>query len=170
MWARAMGGEPLGSLPATQATTMALSLTPRDVAERLQVFYDTRNQYFDYDAISAAQTEYFAIAESQRAAFRQANPEMMRYWDWRRQFLYQNPALIDYLVEDPSTFLFPTAQAYEEAVATEPNFQWAEWYSYLDQICQIWFKTGTEARLCLPRRRRGYGNWQMASAYRTMHS
>lgn len=131
MWARALGGEPLGSLPATQATTMALSLTPRDVTERIQVFYDTRNQYFDYDQIRATQDEYFAIDESQRAAFRQANPELMRYWDWRRQFLYNNPALIDYLVEDPSTFAFPTAQAYEQAVAAQPNFQWAEWYSYL---------------------------------------
>jgi len=129
-WARALGGD----VPALQNLTpnpQVLELTPAPIANRIQDFYGIREGLHDWPAVRELQTEYFALSDSARRGFSASHPELTRYWDWRRDFLYRNPDLIPYLVEDPSTFRFPSAELYEQGVAEQPSLQWAEWYQVL---------------------------------------
>lgn len=128
-WARMLNADVPESI--APPTLESLELTPPDVAWRIQVFYDARDQNFNWPAVREVQNEYFRLQPAARAAFRQQHPELPRYWSWRRDFLYRNPDLIDYMAENPEDYLYQSAEQYEEAVAGQPNFQWAEWYSYL---------------------------------------
>ncbi len=128
-WARMMSADVPGSI--APPTLESLDLTEPDVAWRIQVFYDAREQHFNWPAVREAQNEYFMLQPTARAAFRQQHPELRQYWTWRRDFLYRNPDLIEYMAENPEDYQYASAEAYEQALAGQPNYQWAEWYSFL---------------------------------------
>jgi hypothetical protein len=128
MWARALGADTPGRLEAGPGTAMALQLAPPDVANRIQVFYDTRDRYFE--DIYPEQEAYFQLNEgAARRAYLADHSRLRDYWNWRNDWLLRNPAVATYLTEEPPTY--PSEQALQEAQAAQPNFQWAEWYSYL---------------------------------------
>jgi hypothetical protein len=127
-WARALGGT-IPSLSTLTPNPQILELTPAPIANRIQGFYDSRRSVHDWDAVRALQTEYFALSDSARRGFSASHPELRRYWDWRRDFLYRNPDLIPYLVEDPESFRFPSASVYEQGVAQQPSLAPAEWFA-----------------------------------------
>jgi hypothetical protein len=129
-WSRALG-EDVPNLAGLTPNPTVLQLTPPEIANRIQQFYDIRRQTFDWPAVRALQTEYFALAQDQRDHFVAAHQDLQRYWDWRRDFLYRNPDMIAYLVEDPSTFHFPTPETYEAGMAGQPNLTGAEWLQVL---------------------------------------
>jgi hypothetical protein len=108
-----------------------LELTPPEIANRIQAFYDSRRSLHNWENIRALQTAYFALTPPARRAFAAEHPELRRYWDWRRDFLYRNPDLIPFLTENPEDFQYPSAQMYEEAMAGQPHLVAAEWYQVL---------------------------------------
>jgi hypothetical protein len=101
-WLMIMGGDPPGKVSYASGRT-PLELTDPDVAKRLDVYYKFRNQMFDYyNSVVPLQKEYFDIEEWQdRKTFREANPVLPDYWDWRRDFIVNNPDLAPYIEDDP---------------------------------------------------------------------
>jgi len=108
-----------------------MEFTDPEVAWRLQAFFDTREEYFDYNnTLWPIQRDYFRLEEgAARRVYRQEHPELERYWDWRRDFMQRNPALAPYIEDDPKKQpKFPSEEAMR---AAQLQLQPAEWYSYL---------------------------------------
>lgn len=103
-WLKLMGGDPPGSLQTTRNDVPPLQLAPPDIAETAQEFYDNRRTYFsNYREL---QDGYYAIPETDKAgrkAFRNSNPELVAYWDWRREWLDTHPDVAPYLTDNSST-------------------------------------------------------------------
>ena len=137
MWARALGQDPPGQFVPGPGTAMALQLTPANISQRIQAFYDTRRGYFPWDEIRETQNRYYRIDEgAARRQFRTEHPELVAYWSWRRDFLYRNPDLIPYMVEDPEAYTYPSEAALMAAEEAQPSLQPAEWYQVLGP--QVW--------------------------------
>jgi hypothetical protein len=103
VWQKLMGVDPLGGLTADQRMLKALygkmQLTDPETAWRVQVFYDQRNQNFDgwYDK----QQQYYNLPKGQqRKAYLAKNPDLKEYWNFRTQFMTDNPDLVPYLTDD----------------------------------------------------------------------
>ena len=132
VWLKIIGGDPPGEVHYTETLT-PMEFAPPEQAHRLEVFYDTRNEYFDYnETLWPIQSEYFKLEGPARKAFLREYPELKRYWDWRRDFMYRNPDLAIYLEDDPDRIpKYPSAAEYEEISEAQPTFVWAEWYMAL---------------------------------------
>jgi hypothetical protein len=103
VWLKMMHTDPLGGLTAEQRMLVNLygkvQLTDPETANRVQVFYDYRNSNFDgwYDK----QSEYYSKPKGKaRKAYLASNPDLREYWDFRRQFMTDNPDLVPYLTDD----------------------------------------------------------------------
>lgn len=130
VWLKIIGGDPPGQVQYTETLT-PVELTDPEVAWRLQAFYDTREEYFNYnDELWPIQRDYFKIEEGDaRKAYRLKYPQLERYWDWRRDFMQRNPQLAPYMEDDPEKWpKFPSEEAMR---AAQLQLQPAEWYSYL---------------------------------------
>jgi hypothetical protein len=101
VWLKLMGGKPVGTLTADQNNLVALfsgqlKLTKPELAWRAQSFYDIRDAQFP---------NYFqqqnAYYDPKSKLYKKAVPELKQYWDWRRQFMTNNPDLVQYLTDDP---------------------------------------------------------------------
>jgi len=104
IWLKFMGGDSPMIMTADQNMLISLfqgqlKLTDPETAWRAEVFYGTRKKLFGnyYDL----QKEYYALPQSKRKAYLAANPDLARYWDWRRDFMGKNPDLVPYLTDDP---------------------------------------------------------------------
>ena len=131
LWLKLMGGDPPGSLGVN---AISLQLAPPEIALVAENFYKTRNSYFPnwYDL----QNQYYQINEEnwrERRKFRQAHPELVEYWDWRRDFLKRNPSVIPYVADtfEPN---YETAQEMEEAYAGEPSIEPQEAQAYIISV------------------------------------
>ena len=130
VWLKIIGGDPPGQVQFTETLT-PMEFTDPEVAWRLQAFYDTREEYFDYNStLWPIQRDYFKLEEGDaRRTYRQKYPELERYWDWRRDFMQRNPQLAPYIEDDPKKQpKFPSEEAMR---AAQLQLQPAEWYSYL---------------------------------------
>jgi hypothetical protein len=125
MWSRAMKGEPVGTL---SGNAIQVEYSNPDVAQRLQVFYDTRRQYFG-DEIWDIQSDYFKIQKGDaRKAYLENHPELKAYWDYRKDYMYRNPDLAPYIEEDPDKWpQYPSEQALRDIQQQEPFFTPGEW-------------------------------------------
>jgi hypothetical protein len=111
---------------------MALQLTPAAISQRIQGFYDSRRSFFDWDEVRRLQDQYFRLDEgTARAQFRREHPELPAYWAWRRDFLYRNPDLIPYMVENPEDYTYASEEALRAAEEGQPHLVAAEWYQVL---------------------------------------
>ncbi|HEY6020776.1 MAG TPA: hypothetical protein VIY48_13040 [Candidatus Paceibacterota bacterium] len=135
VWLKLMGTDPLGGLTADQRMLVSLygkvQLTNPEVANRVQVFYDMRNQryknWFD------TQTGYFNLPKGgQRSSYLAKHPELKQYWDFRTQFMRNNPDLVPYLTDDPKAIAkaknqartgnaVPTANEIQQMTANMPS-------------------------------------------------
>ncbi|UOF79210.1 hypothetical protein [Caudoviricetes sp.] len=103
-WLKLIGGNPPGTLQTTRNDVPPLDLAPIEVANDVQEFYDSRKLYFP--GYRELQDQYFAIDETnkkERKAFRNAHPELVAYWDWRREWLDANPEAAPYLTDNSSS-------------------------------------------------------------------
>ena len=127
-WVRVMGGDPPGTLtPGEGQTVPPLDLATPDIANRAQVFYDTRDMMFrDW---YTTQSDYFQLDEgAARQAYRRAHPILEQYWTWRNDWLLRNPDVIPYLVDDPEARpTYPSEEALRAGQAGQPAFTWDEW-------------------------------------------
>ena len=125
MWAKMMGGDP----PGTLSDAAPIIYAPPEVSNQAQTFYDTRNEFFPnyYDL----QNKYFDLAEgAPRRSFLTKNPELKRYWDWRRDFLKRNPSIAPY-IDDNFQPNYGSVQELEQAYAQEPQYIEEEWENLL---------------------------------------
>lgn len=116
-WLKQLGGETVGGLGET---AVPLEFAPPDVRNMAARFYDVRNLY--YPDFFKLQSDYFDLAEGKpRRDFRNANPQLGKYWEWRRKFFRDNPNVVPYLSDnfEPN---YASPQAQQEAFATQPNF------------------------------------------------
>jgi hypothetical protein len=138
VWLKLMGGNPPGTMKLDPTAPQMVSTPPPDIAARAQSFYDYRTAYFPtyYDE----QDEYFKLtAGKPRSAYLSAHPDLKAYWDWRRDYLYRNPDVATYLVDTKTGATLPTypsAGAYEQAKAAQPNLTWQEWQTVLSPSLQ----------------------------------
>jgi len=123
VWLKLMGGDPPGTL---NSPIPSIELAPDDLAWRADTFYKTRNAYFPgyYDL----QDVYFKLPEKskQRKAYLKEHPELVQYWDWRRDWFHRNPDVVPYL-DDNFQFEYKSAAQYEQVQERQPFYSWDEW-------------------------------------------
>lgn len=133
VWLKLLGGDPVGKVEYTEPYA-PLEFSPPDVAYRMQVFYDTREQRFRYnDQIWPLSETYWKLNSSGRKKFLSDNPILKYYWDWRRDFMERNPDLAPYIEDDPNKW--PTYPS-EADIPEKPNFTPEELQAYLGG--QLW--------------------------------
>ena len=138
MYLKLMGGKTLGTMTAEQSMITdlfsgQLKLTKPEIAWRAQSFYDLRTK--NYPDFYKKQSDYFKLAtKTQKNAYLAKNQDLKQYWDWRRQFMTQNPDLVQYLTDDPKaiakaknshrnpTVAVPTAQELQANVSSTLNY------------------------------------------------
>ena len=102
VWLKLMGGNPVGTLTATDQALLSLQslrLTKPETAYRVQVFYDTRKS--TYSDFYTLQNGYYAYeTKRERDNYVREHPELREYWDWRRDFMNKNPDLVPYLTDN----------------------------------------------------------------------
>lgn len=132
-WLKIMGGDPPGRVTYSSDLT-PIELTDPRIAQRMQVFEETREQLFRYrDSIIPLQQDYYRLEEgAARRRFREENPNLVAYWNWRRDFMIRNPSLAPYIEDNAEDRpRYPSAEALQQAEAAEPNFTWQEWSAVL---------------------------------------
>jgi hypothetical protein len=138
VWLKLMGGTPPGTMKLDPSQPQKISMPDPVIAQRAQAFYNFRSAYFSN--YYKEQDEYFKIsAGAGRTQYIAAHPDLKQYWDWRRDYLYRNPDVAPFLI-DTSTGAtaptYPTAQAYEQAMAATPNLTKQEWGTIISPSLQ----------------------------------
>lgn len=101
VWLKLMGGNPVGTLSATEKALLSLNglkLTNPEAAWRVQTFYDIRKGNFGN--YYQQQQEYFALDKAGRRKYLRDHPDLGQYWDWRRDWMTKNPDLAIYLTDN----------------------------------------------------------------------
>ena len=126
-WLRMMGGDPPGTM---SGNALPISLAPKEDAQILQVFYDTREKRYGSELWDDLKK---AFAMENWGAAMAAYPNVDSYLGYRRDFMKRNPQIAPYLEEDPDKWpTYGTKQEVEQAFAG-PNFTLAEWHQVLIQ-------------------------------------
>jgi hypothetical protein len=104
VWLKMMNVDPLGGLTADQRMLVNLygkvSMTDPELANRVQVFYDTRNAQFP--EFYKTQSEYYKLTDkAQKSTYLREHPELQQYWTYRSNFMRDNPDATVYLTDDP---------------------------------------------------------------------
>lgn len=134
-WVSIMGGKPPGKLELSP-NTPPLEMTDKDTAYRVQVFYDARQRQFDYyNKIAPLQNDYYKLQEgAARREFRNSHPELVNYWNWRRDFMQRNPDLAPFITDNPDQLpKYSSENQLRQVQAAQPMFTPAEWENYLGQ-------------------------------------
>jgi hypothetical protein len=136
IWLKLMGGNPPGTLKLDPTAPQKVTTAPPEIAQRAQSFYDFRKVNFpDY---YTQQSEYFKLDEgAARRSYLSANPMLKAYWDWRRDYLYRNPDVATWLVDDEASLpTYSSASEYEQIKAQQMNLTWPEWQTILSPSLQ----------------------------------
>jgi hypothetical protein len=128
VWLRTMGGETPGSI---SGDALPLEQAPDEVAQKVQVFYDTRRRTFG-DEIWDVQDKYFMLGDgAPRTNYLGQHPELKAYWDYKQDFMRRNPDTAPYLEENPDRWpKYPS----EGAIPTATEFTDQELYTLLGPI------------------------------------
>ena len=92
-WAHLLGGY-TPKVPQTQGVEQiegSLDLWPEEVANAYQQYQDERNELFP--AYWLAQKKYFDLPYNQRKGFLKQFPELVQYWEWKREYAARNPII-----------------------------------------------------------------------------
>jgi len=130
IWLKLMGGDPPGTL---NSEPVPIDLADPEVAWRVQVYRDTRNAYFP-EELWDIQDKYYDIPEKDwkaRKAYREKNPMLPAYWDWRRDWMHRNPETVPYLTEKDYEFEYSSPEAERRAEQPQPWLTWDEWSQYM---------------------------------------
>ena len=124
MWARSMNQKVPNIFSDSDA--IPIDFAPIGTANRLEGFYKERQRRFP--SYWELQNEYYDLEEgAPRRQYRQTHPALPSYWDWKWDFLYRNPDLAPYIIDDPSKIQYPSERAMEEAKEMQPVFTLREW-------------------------------------------
>jgi hypothetical protein len=124
-WVRGMKQEVPNQFSDVDA--IPLHLAPPHEAHRVQAFYDERSRRFPH--YWELQNEYYALEEgAPRRAYKAANPYYANYVEWKWDWIYRNPSLAPYLVDDPDKLpKYESIEELREVQAQEPNLTLQEW-------------------------------------------
>jgi hypothetical protein len=130
IWLKLMGGDPPGTL---NSEPPPIDLADPEVAWRVQVFYNTKWEYFPKElGIDEMQDEYFALTDKKaKKAYRDSHQVMVDYWDWRRDWMHRNPETVPYLTDKDFEFEYSSPEAERRAGQPEPWLTWDEWQQYM---------------------------------------
>jgi len=147
VWLKMMNVDPMGGLTADQRLLTQLygpvQMTDKETAWRVEVFYDKRKQqfpnYFDL------QSQYYEIQnKGQRKAFLASNPELKAYFDFRTNFMTQNPDLVPYLTDNQKAIDKAKYQSRQEgAVPTSQEIK-VNIPPDVNEILTYYFQNGSE--------------------------
>jgi hypothetical protein len=90
-------------LPYAMSEKSKMAGAPQDIQALYYQFQYERDSQFPN--IYEIQDEYYQIPsgnKSAKKAFRAQHPELVAYWDWRREFMRQYPNMIPYLMSEES--------------------------------------------------------------------
>ena len=124
-WLRMMGGDPPGTM---SGGALPIALAPKEDAQLLQVFYDTRNRRWgddlwdDMEKAFSMESWYEAMA---------AYPNVSAYLRYRKDFMYRNPQVAPYIEEDPDKLPKYATKAEAERAFEGYNFTDSELYTIL---------------------------------------
>lgn len=121
VWLKLMGGDPPGTL---NSAVQPLALADDATSWQVEQFYNLRGAL--YPNYREQQDEYFALSESAQSDYRYQNPELVNYWNWRRDFFHRNPNTVPYL-DDDFQFEYPSSAAYQAAQSGLPAYTYQEW-------------------------------------------
>ena len=132
-WVHLLGGTAPGQLSLDQGIA-PIEFTDPVAANRLQAYYNTRQQTFLYsEQVWPLWQTYFRLDEGPaRRKFWNEHPILGTYTDWREDFMIRNPDLIPYIEDDPEKQ--PTFKSEEALIATQeaqPNLTPLEWQRFL---------------------------------------
>ena len=128
VWLKIIGGDPPGQVHFTETLT-PLEFAPREDAQRVQVFYDTRDQVFRYgELFPEFWNTYFNLDTQGRRQYRRENQLFSQYLNFRDDFMLRNPSIAPYIEDDPSFRpKFRSERELTQAYGLEPNFTRMEW-------------------------------------------
>ena len=97
----------------------------------MQTFYDERERRFSH--YWELQDEYYSLKEgAPRKKYLENHPLLEAYWDWKWDWIYRNPSLAPYLVDDPDKLpKYESIEELKEVQEAEPALTWMEWSSTL---------------------------------------
>ena len=128
MWARSMNQEVPNIFSEVDA--IPIDFAPPHLANQVEAFYRERDRRFP--RYWQLQDEYYKLEEGPpRWNYRDEHPALEAYWDWKWDFLYRNPSLAPYIIDDPSKLQYRSIQEYEQAQEQEPDFTLWEWHNVL---------------------------------------
>lgn len=133
VWLKIIGGDPVGGMVHFSETLTPLEFAPAEEAQRVQVFYDTRESVFRYNEIFPDLWDsYRKLDQGGKRAFRQSHPIFGQYLWFRDDFMQRNPSVAQYIEDDPKFRpKFRSEAALQQAVQAEPNFTALEWQQQL---------------------------------------
>ena len=110
-----------------------LHLAPPHEAHQVQAFYDERQSRFPH--YWELQQEYYALEPgAPRRKYKKDNPFYDNYVEWKWDWLYRNPTLAPYIVDDPDKLpKYESIEELREVQAQEPNFTIREWQAVIKQ-------------------------------------
>jgi len=108
-----------------------LHLAPPHEAHRVQAFYNERSRRFPH--YWELQQEYYALEPgAPRRKYKRDNPYYDNYVDWKWGWIYRNPSLAPYIVDDPDKLpKYESIEELREVQAAEPNFTVREWQAVI---------------------------------------
>ena len=129
VWLRMMGGDPPGTM---SGNALPIALAPKEDAQLLQVFYDTRTRKWG-DELWDDMDKAFSMVDWDAAMA--AYPNVRAYLAYRKDFMYRNPQVAPYLEEDPDKLpKYATQAQAEQAFGGGPNLTDEELYTLLGPI------------------------------------
>jgi hypothetical protein len=133
LWLKIIGGDPAGDMVHYSETLTPLEFAPAEDAQRVQVFYNTRENVFRYNEVfPELWGKYLKLDQNGKKAFRQSNPIFAQYLWFRDDFMERNPSVAQYIEDDPKFRpTFRSEAALEQVLQAEPDFTPLEWQQYL---------------------------------------
>ena len=103
-WARLLGAKvpkteataPVAEMPAYQMPQLE-GFTP-ETATAINNYYTAKEQNFPF--INEIQNLYYGTAQSERSRILSIYPQLREYWDWRRQYIEQNPLAAPFISQE----------------------------------------------------------------------
>lgn len=128
MWARSMGAKIPGTFDAVDA--IPIDLAPDHIAHQVESYYAERKRRFPH--YWEQQNEYYDLEEGQaRWDYKAQTPAYANFVDWKWDYLYRNPSLSPYIIDDPSKVQFKSIEELRSAKEQEPDFTLREWQTIM---------------------------------------
>jgi succinate dehydrogenase flavin-adding protein (antitoxin of CptAB toxin-antitoxin module) len=135
-WLKMMGKNPgILEVPTGNPVTGSMGsikFPPEQIVKASASYYQLRDRYFPWEIVGPLSDTYFKLQTgADRASHVSRHPILQRYWDWRRNWLYSNPQVAPYIVEDPAKLPQYSRRELERLMQAPMNLSPSEWRATL---------------------------------------